>query len=339
VPLTTSDLKFFYSGGAGKTAPDGQQGGTISTTNVTNQDLTTTVLVPQTMWKDVTNTERVNGVSKYHCFYIKNTHGTITATNLKLFQNVDTVGVDFINWGYSGNPPNTPEQTPSSTTQSFIYKVAPTPSESALDDDRERAGILVPSDKSPLFDKAIVQIDSWLIRHGNPSTSSPLTLKVREMGSGNVKATFGSLAVDTISTTATSYTFTNLSNTYKMKVDDVLSWEYDKGSSSNYVSVVRDYTDPVNFSQGVNYDGSDWRNLPDADMSCTIWIGGVTGIDSVAPTGITFSNPNTQDNAILLPDLAPGSYVGVWAKLTVPINAGAHPTDKSELTLQYDSPA
>src|SRR5215467_9621 len=109
MPVAASDMKLYYSGGASKATPDGNQGGAISSVAVFDQDLTTPTLTTETMWKNVTFDERMLGIKKYHCFYLKNNNATNTATAIKLYIDADTTGPDKIKLGYAGTVPNTLE--------------------------------------------------------------------------------------------------------------------------------------------------------------------------------------------------------------------------------------
>lgn len=364
MPIPTTDMVLFYSGSSSKSTPDGNQGGTISTVQVVDQDLTTTTLTKNTMFQDVTFDERMNGTKKYHCFYLKNKNATNTATGIVMWIDADTTGPDKIKLGYAGTVPNTLEQALGGSSIQAKYDVPFNSSEARMDDDRTRAGQAIDSSRANLAGVAPVQIDVWLTKHGNPSDSTPVRCFVKSYnfsgnvfsqvsGSGNVveietggtetdsskKVDFGSMVASSISTTSTKYTFTNLSNTYKLQTDDIIWFEYTSGTLTDYIAVNRIGTDPVAYSHQVNYDGSQIRNVPDFDLSMTVSKSVNTGgVDTIAPTGVTFTTPNTRDTAIAFPDLAPGAFVGFWALLDVPTRSAYYLKDKSEITLEYNSP-
>lgn len=366
MPIPTTDMVLFYSGSSSKATPDGNQGGTISTIQVVDQDLTSTTLTANTLFQDVTFDERINGVKKYHCFYLKNKNATNTATAIKLWIDADTTGPDKIKLGYAGTVPNTLEQALGGSSLLAKYDVPLNSSEARMDDDRTRAGQAIDSSRAGLAGIAPVQIDAWLIKHGNPSDSSPVKCFVKNYGSsafsnivnqisgsGNVveieagdteadsvkKVDFGSMVASTISTTSTKYTFTNLSNTYKLQTNDIIWFEYTSGTVTDYIAVNRIGTDPVAYSHQVNFDGDQIRNVPDFDLSMTVSKAVNTGgVDTISPTGVTFTTPNTRDTAISLPDLAPGAFVGFWVLLDVPTRSAYFLKDKSEITLEYNSP-
>jgi len=331
-------MKLYYSGGASKSTPDGNQGGTMSSVALTDQDLTSTSLTTQTMWKNVTFDERINGVSKYHCFYLKNNNATNTASAIKIYIDADTTGPDKIKLGYAGTAPNTLEQALGGSTLKAKYDVPLNTSEARMDNDRTRAGQSIDSSRASLYDVAPVQIDAYLIKHGNPSDSTPVKCFVKNFNSETTRVDFGQVAASSIPATSTLTTFTNTSNTYRLRLDDIICFEYKSGTLNDYIAVNRSPTDPVSYSHQVNYDGQQWRNVPDFDLSMKVSTSISTGgVDTTPPTGVTFSTPSTRDNAISLPDLAPTAFVGFWAQLEVPVRSAYYLKDKSEITIEWNS--
>jgi hypothetical protein len=343
MPVSASDIKIYYSGGASKATPDGNQGGAISSIAVFDQDLTIPILTTETMWKNVTYDERVNGVKKYHCFYLKNNNATNTATAIKLYIDADTTGPDKIKLGYAGTVPNTLEQTLGGSSIQAKYDVALNSSEARMDNDRTRAGQSVDSSRAGLYNVAPVQIDAYLIKHGNPSDATPVKCFVRSFfadadTSSATRSDFGQVAASSIPTTSTVTTFINTSNTYKLRLDDIIWFEYKSGTLNDYIAVNRSPTDPVAYSHQVNYDGQQIRNVPDFDLSMKVSTAISTGgVDTTPPVGVTFSTPSTRDNAIALPDLAPGAFVGFWVQLEVPVRSAYYLKDKSEITIEWNS--
>ena len=346
MPIPSTAMVLYYSGSSTKAVPDGNQGGPISNVPVPDQDLSATTLIVNTMWEDVTFDERINGVKKYHCYYLKNNDPTNTATNIKLYIDADTTGPDKLKVGYAGTVPNTLEQALGGASIQPKYSVPLNPSEARMDDDRTRAGQTVDSFRASLYDVAPVQIDAWMIKHGNPSDATPVKCFIKSYFSSftsvsvdsTMKADFGQVTASSIPNTSTLITFTNTSNKYKLKEDDIIWFEYASGTLTDYIAVNRVGTDPVSYSHQVNYDGEIIRNVPDFDLSMTVSKAiNLGGIDTVAPTGVTFSNPSTRDNAISLPDLAPGAFVGFWVLLDVPTRTAYYTKDKSEITIEYNS--
>src|SRR4029078_6456530 len=85
--ITASDLKIYFSGGSGNTDPNASLGGAISTTEVT--DNTTHNLFDQ-----VSGTESLAGDTEYRGIYLKNTHGTLTLQNTKVYISSNTASTD-----------------------------------------------------------------------------------------------------------------------------------------------------------------------------------------------------------------------------------------------------
>jgi hypothetical protein len=71
MPISTSDIKFYLSGGSSNTNPNLSLGGVISTTEITSGQL-------HNLFDVVGNTESVAGDVEYRCIYVKNTSSTFT---------------------------------------------------------------------------------------------------------------------------------------------------------------------------------------------------------------------------------------------------------------------
>jgi hypothetical protein len=332
IPIT--DIKIHYSGTSLKNGPGGPQGGVISTNTVPEQTLDGGITVNQTMFFDVTDLEARNGMKRYFGGYIKNNHGSLTAQNIKIWQNALTPGADSIRIGYSGAAPNTHDPL-NSTTNTEVYNVERTESFSSLNDDRERAGFYVSSTGAPIYDKAIILAEIYLLRVGSPTGT--LAVKQKNRLSETVQVDFGTKDVTTIdNVNPTLYQFSNPTNTYKTKVEDIISIEYTNGNASNYIQVFRKANNPVANMHVINYDGEQWRNVSDFDLSGKLHIAG-TGGDKIAPAGVTFENPTSRDTAIALPNLTFGSFVPFWLRQDVPANASEFDKNTFELTIEYDS--
>ena len=85
--IVAGDLKIYFSGGSGNTDPNASLGGAISTTEVT--DNTTHNLFDQ-----VSGTESLAGDTEYRGIYLKNTHGTLTLQNTKVYISSNTGSAD-----------------------------------------------------------------------------------------------------------------------------------------------------------------------------------------------------------------------------------------------------
>jgi len=85
--ITAAELKWYLSGGSGNTNPAASLGGAISTTEV----------VPSTLWDTVTGDEASAGDVEYRWIYIKNTSANVTGlTNTFLWILTNTPGADTI---------------------------------------------------------------------------------------------------------------------------------------------------------------------------------------------------------------------------------------------------
>lgn len=337
--LTANSLGWFYSGGASKSNQDGDQGGPISSVRVTDQDLTTTPLTKNTLLRDVTSTVRVAGGDFYRCLYLKNT-GSQTASNIKVYISANTPAPDDISVGYSGNAANTPEQLLSSTTQNLYSLATSGSSVSLLSDIRKGQGMWVTDANNPMTSVPIVQWDVYLKAVGAPTG----TLNVRvyhrsdNIVSGTASADLGSLDVSTIPTDQfKKFSFINLSNTYKMVLDDVLILKYLNGDASNQIQIARVGNNPKAGVEIAGNDGTNWITVSSWDMAGDVFGAGAGG-DRLVPTGVTFTNPTTVDNAISLPNLATGAYVGLWFKEHIPANCATATGDSFEITVSFTSP-
>jgi hypothetical protein len=85
--ITSSDLKIYLSGGAANSDPNASLGGAISSTEVT--DNTTHNLFDQ-----VSGTESNAGDTEYRGVYLKNTHGSLTLQNTKIYISSNTGSAD-----------------------------------------------------------------------------------------------------------------------------------------------------------------------------------------------------------------------------------------------------
>jgi hypothetical protein len=90
MPIVPSDIKFIVSGGASNTDPNASLGGAISTAGGG-------VIVTDTLhavWDAVSGAESSSGDTEYRGIFIKNTHGTISLTNAKVWISSNTTSTD-----------------------------------------------------------------------------------------------------------------------------------------------------------------------------------------------------------------------------------------------------
>lgn len=74
MPIVSTDIKSYLSGGAGNSDPDAALGGIISTTEIVDATL-------HNLFDLVASAESASGDTEYRCYYVKNTHGTLALQN------------------------------------------------------------------------------------------------------------------------------------------------------------------------------------------------------------------------------------------------------------------
>lgn len=334
--IAPTDLKMYYSGTASKSGPGGPQGGVISSVQIPAQTLTGGVSIDNTMFVDVTSQESATGKTRYFCAYLKNTHGTQTASNVRIYQSSVTPGQDTIRVGYSGVAANSHDPLLSETNSS-TYNVPLSTSFSTLDNVRKRAGFYVASQNAPVYGKTITLVTIYLKKVGSPTGT--LNVRQRKRTSETIHTDYGSLDVSTISsTTPTLYSFAEPGNTGTVHVEDIFTIEYTGGTSSNYVEVYRAAGSPIPYMHLVHYDGNQWLNVSDFDICGAMYIAGQGG-DQISPTGVSFENPVSIDTAITLPNLAAGSFVPFWLENRIPANTPNQTNNTSELVVRVTSPS
>lgn len=106
--LTESDIEYRLSGGSGNDDPNDSLGGAISSTTI--EDATN-----NNLFDDVSGDEADSGDTEYRCFFVKNTHDTITWKNVKLWINSETTSSDdSLNIALDVNGKNSDAETMSS---------------------------------------------------------------------------------------------------------------------------------------------------------------------------------------------------------------------------------
>lgn len=86
MPVLTTDIKFYQSGGAGNTNPNASLGGIKSNTEVVDNVL-------NNLFDDVSGVEHAAGDINYRCIYVKN-NSAVIAYNVKLYISFNTPAVD-----------------------------------------------------------------------------------------------------------------------------------------------------------------------------------------------------------------------------------------------------
>ena len=332
--IAPTDLKWYYSGSASKNGPGGPQGGIISTNQVPAQTIAGGVAINNTIFSDISNSEALSGKTRYACIYLKNTHGSQTATNIKLWQSSVTPGQDSIRLGYSGVAANGHDPLISETNTS-TYNVPLSSSFSSLNDSVKRAGFYVSAEAAPVFGKTITLVEIWLQRVGSPTGT--ITVKQRKRTSETIHTDYGSMNVTSINnSTPTLYQFADPANTGTVHVEDIFTVEYTGGTSSNYIQVFRAAGSPVQGMHVTHYSGTQWTSLADFDLCGRMYTAGQGG-DQIEPA-VRFENPVSFDTAITLPNLSAGSFVPIWLQNIVPANTPNQQNNTSELRVRVQSP-
>lgn len=338
--LTTSSLRWHYSGGASKSNQDGDQGGTISSVQLTDETLATTPHTKNTLWSNVTSAERQAGRDYYRCLYLKNESGTDTATDVKVYKDSETPAPDDISLGYSGNTASTPEPLSSSAFVNKYTLARSGSSVSALSDLRKGQGLWVTNAADNLLTEPVTKAEFYLKRVG--TLTGTLYCRIRAHGenlaTATPKATIGTVDVSTIPTADfQKITFANPANSYVMVTNDCIMLEYDGADAVNQIQIARVGNNPLPNSETAAWDGGNWISVSSWDLAGDIWSAGGGG-DSVAPAGVTFVNPLNIDNAIQLPSLAPGAYVGLWFRRHIPSACASQSDNGFEISVVFTSP-
>ena len=332
--IASSDLKLYYSGTTSKNGPGGPQGGMISTNQVPAQTLSGGVAIDNTVFSDVLNSEATSGKTRYVCLYLKNTHGTDTASNIRIYQSSVTPGQDTIRIGYSGVAANGHDPLLTETNNS-VYNVPLSTSEINLDNSTKRAGFYVASASAPVFGRTITLVEVWLKKVGSPTGT--INVRQRKRTSETIHTDYGSMNASSVATTPTLYQFADPANTGTVHAEDIFGIEYTSGTSSNYIVAMRAPGSPVPNMHLTRYDGVQWVSLPDFDLCGRMYIAG-TGGDQIPPSGVNFENPVSIETAITLPNLTAGSFVPFWLENRIPANTPAQTNNTSEIVVRVTSP-
>lgn len=99
MPITSADIDYRLSGGAANADPDLSLGGAKSSTEA-----------PADLFDDVTSAESAAGDTEYRCFYVHNSHATLTLQNAVIWISANTTG-NRIAIGVGSSAVNGTEQT------------------------------------------------------------------------------------------------------------------------------------------------------------------------------------------------------------------------------------
>lgn len=87
MPIISSDIKFYLSGGAANSDANASLGGAISSTEIVDATL-------HNLFDVVGSAETASGDVEYRCMYVKNTHGTLTLQASTAFISSNTPSAD-----------------------------------------------------------------------------------------------------------------------------------------------------------------------------------------------------------------------------------------------------
>ncbi len=105
MPITSGDIDYRHSGGAANNSGAADLGGAIS-----NNDLTTNVA--ENLFDHVSGDESTAGDVEYRCFYVRNSHGSLTAQDARIWMQSNTTSTgDTIDLAVGSSAINGTEQT------------------------------------------------------------------------------------------------------------------------------------------------------------------------------------------------------------------------------------
>jgi len=105
MPIITTDIKFYLSGGGANADVDASLGGVISSVEITSAAL-------HNLFDVVSSAETSAGDIEYRCIYVKNTHGSLSLTDAAAWISSNTLSGDTnADIGLGSGAVNTTEQT------------------------------------------------------------------------------------------------------------------------------------------------------------------------------------------------------------------------------------
>jgi hypothetical protein len=87
MPITSADVKYRLSGGAGNADPNASLGGAKSSTDVTDAS-------DDNLFDDISRAEHIPGRVEYRALYVHNAHGSLTLLSAVVWISSDFIGVD-----------------------------------------------------------------------------------------------------------------------------------------------------------------------------------------------------------------------------------------------------
>lgn len=105
MPIVAADLDYRHSGGSGNSSSAADLGGAISNTDLTDN-------TAENLFDHVSGTESAAGDVEYRCFYVRNSHGSLTAQSAKIWMQSNTTSTgDTIDLAVGTAAINGTEQT------------------------------------------------------------------------------------------------------------------------------------------------------------------------------------------------------------------------------------
>jgi hypothetical protein len=153
MPISASDINFYYSGGANNSDPKKSLGGDISNIKIPNNTL-------HNLFDIVTSDQSQNGITDYRCIYVRNDHATLTLMNSKVYISANTPDPDttiLIGLGIAGIGSAEPAISNENTKPSGVIFSSP---------EKEQDALTI-GDIPPKMYKAI-----WLQRVVNPGSKA-----------------------------------------------------------------------------------------------------------------------------------------------------------------------
>ncbi len=114
MPIVASEIKYRLSGGASNTDPAAALGGAISSTDAGSN-----------IFANVSSSDAAAGATHYRCVYVRNTNGTLTLENAKIWiqtntpSTTTTVAIALGGEGLNGTAETVASQTTAPTGETF----------------------------------------------------------------------------------------------------------------------------------------------------------------------------------------------------------------------------
>jgi hypothetical protein len=153
MPIVAGDIVWRYSGGASNTSAAASLGGVMST--VAGGVIDDNVL--NDLFDDVSGTESTAGDTEYRCFFVENTHGTLTAQTAVIWIQSQSSSADTaIEIGLDGNALSATTSTSTSANENTAPSPAVTFTTAANEGAALSIGNMAPGEQKAIWVKRIV---------------------------------------------------------------------------------------------------------------------------------------------------------------------------------------